>query len=1095
MNVDYTQTENYVTLWPSQGEFLQSIVVNPNDVLIDYDRTRYTHGDIQYLIITSEELAPTFESLAEWKSQQGIPAKVVTTQEIYSNPDYDELSNQGKIKHCIKDYVSTKRTEYVLLGGSDSHVPRKEVSIFNADEVNHNGSITIVTDYYYASLVDEPWVNINSNHNFTLNGDVGHEVAVGRVACDTSQKALNFIDKLKNYEKYEGYPNGFSNDLLLAGSWMFTYDFENFEDDYHDTSEWLHRIKNHYISNHQNFDCKYYLDYRYDDFPYSEYEQNTVNTGQVVSEGYNLTMWLSHGLSYAFTKKFYDPLTFDYSTVASLTNQYSQGLMYSMACNVADYRSGCLGESLIEAPNGGYIGFIGHSSRNWVPVGAPILKWGLMVGAKFINKLTTENNSTYGKVSAALSSARLYAISKFDNNNASIWPSGKNNRIWLEVLLGLTYLGDPSLKVWTSTPSSYSIGGLPSYILKDEETSINVSGFDVPSTLCISNGDDIYEIYSLNINEVISLSLNPTTDSPIVLTVTGRNKIPYQVEIPVRTRVISGTVLLEDSSTNVSNIQVELVLNNGTVLQTTHPNASGEYHFEVPVGEYKVIYSLFDYVTGFSFYPYSSSLIQMDDSTPELHITLPLVTLYPIHLGNMLVKQTSNGDGFSCINAAMGYIENYYSNPYNNEAIRITISPGTYPESIVIGAPGITIPSLEIKGDGGQPTITGGYGSLNRTISVHPQASIGQLILRDLDFAGGRQSGQVFVPNNVGDLQIINCSFHDLIINHGLPLSISDPLLYHGTAIQSYSPTLVSGCDFYHNQGVWTQDPDLWDVDGNYYSSLGILYLTGNSIVENCQIYDNSAAVAGAIHLSGANNIIRNNTISSNITLDPSSEAVAIRAYNAPGTIIRDNIFLDNGIGDGQLCNGAVIWMGGTTNQSTPSSIANNTFINEGDLVTTDLRAIRLEGTANVQIQNNVLSNFPKAITNNSQFASDQILKNNLFWDNATNFTGSIYNTSLNPGNCIFDEDPELDANYFPIWNSSTISPCIDSGLGVDAGDGTPADIGAKRAVHHQSWDYTFSNQADQEKWHWVSYPVLNSRTGGALVASEFFQELLQLPI
>jgi len=452
----------------------------------------------------------------------------------------------------------------------------------------------------------------------------------------------------------------------------------------------------------------------------------------------------------------------------------------------------------------------------------------------------------------------------------------------------------------------------------------------------------------------------------------------------------------------------------------------------------------------------------------------------------------SKSNSFQTINSALDYISLLADTTGNyNTSFCLNVSPGTYPESIVIGAPGITIPSLEIKGDGGQPTITGGYGSLNRTISVHPQASIGQLILRDLDFAGGRQSGQVFVPNNVGDLQIINCSFHDLIINHGLPLSISDPLYYYGTAIQSYSPTLVSGCDFYHNQGVWTQDPDLWDVDGNYYSSLGILYLTGNSIVENCQIYDNSAAIAGAIHLSGANNIIQNNTISSNITLDPSSEAVAIRAYNAPGTIIRDNIFLDNGINDGQLCNGAVIWMGGTTNQSTPSSIVNNTFSNGSELVPTDLRAIRLEGTANVLIQNNVLSNFPKAITNNSQFASDQILKNNLFWDNPVNFTGSIYNASLNPGNCIFDEDPELDANYFPIWNSSTISPCIDSGLGVDAGDGTPADIGAKRAVHHQYWEYTFLNQADQEKWYWVSYPVLNTRTNDVLVASEFFNELL----
>ena len=40
-------------------------------------------------------------------------------------------------------------------------------------------------------------------------------------------------------------------------------------------------------------------------------------------------------------------------------------------------------------------------------------------------------------------------------------------------------------------------------------------------------------------------------------------------------------------------------------------------------------------------------------------------------------------------------------------------------------------------------------------------------------------------------------------------------------------------------------------------------------------------------------------------------------------------------------------------------------------------------------------------------------------------------------------------------------------------------------------WEYSFENQHDLDKWYWVSYPVLNTITDNALIASEFFDELL----
>lgn len=52
------------------------------------------------------------------------------------------------------------------------------------------------------------------------------------------------------------------------------------------------------------------------------------------------------------------------------------------------------------------------------------------------------------------------------------------------------------------------------------------------------------------------------------------------------------------------------------------------------------------------------------------------------------------------------------------------------------------------------------------------------------------------------------------------------------------------------------------------------------------------------------------------------------------------------------------------------------------------------------------------------------------------------YNPLVHTG-CLFNEELDIDNNFAPIWNQTTMSPCIDAGTGVNDPDGTPADIGA----------------------------------------------------
>ncbi|MCB5223650.1 MAG: hypothetical protein WCY21_03350 [Candidatus Cloacimonadaceae bacterium] len=66
-------------------------------------------------------------------------------------------------------------------------------------------------------------------------------------------------------------------------------------------------------------------------------------------------------------------------------------------------------------------------------------------------------------------------------------------------------------------------------------------------------------------------------------------------------------------------------------------------------------------------------------------------------------------------------------------------------------------------------------------------------------------------------------------------------------------------------------------------------------------------------------------------------------------------------------------------------------------------------------------------------------------------FTG-VTNANHNTCNVI---DMGLDSNYIPIWNQTTMSPCIDAGTGVNDPDGTPSDIGALRTGDHKYEEYT----------------------------------------
>ena len=108
---------------------VKDLVANP-DLLSSYKKIQITDyrlpiTDYQYIIITSPELANSFQPLIDSKIQKGLTATITTTSWIYAN--YTGRDNQEKIRNFIKDYYTYYSTEYILLGGDVEVVPYRGV--------------------------------------------------------------------------------------------------------------------------------------------------------------------------------------------------------------------------------------------------------------------------------------------------------------------------------------------------------------------------------------------------------------------------------------------------------------------------------------------------------------------------------------------------------------------------------------------------------------------------------------------------------------------------------------------------------------------------------------------------------------------------------------------------------------------------------------------------------------------------------------------------------------------------------------------------------------------------------------------------------
>ncbi|MEW6686862.1 MAG: C25 family cysteine peptidase, partial [Candidatus Edwardsbacteria bacterium] len=444
---------------------------------------------VDYIIITNDELAPKFLTLANWLTKKGVPAIVKTTEWIDAN--YRGCDLQEKIRNFIKDAYSYWGVIWILLGGDTNIVPDRK------GFYDSYAGIYGPTDLYYAGL-DGNW-NANGNSIFgesSDNADYGPDLFVGRAPVNDINQAERFINKIITYEKSP--PSDYVTRMLFMGA-SLGYPPPPGDGWGQLTKEY---IGSHYVPS--------FID------PWELYNPLTgpgwqgdelLNSSSALSrinEGYHIIDHADHagrydlgtGLHWAGAYRTINRIDMD-----GLSNGSQYSILFSLGCSPNAFDYDCISEHFMTAPNGGGVAFIGNSRTGWS-------------SQDYQDKKFFESLFVNGLYHLGMSFASIqYGYSYYRCN--------------------MNLLGNPEMPVWKDTPKTFYYVDHPTNITIGP-TSFKVTVYDDSGLLkqgalvCLQKGTEAYAYGFTDVNGEVTFDYTPETTGEVNITVTAQNYLPYQ---------------------------------------------------------------------------------------------------------------------------------------------------------------------------------------------------------------------------------------------------------------------------------------------------------------------------------------------------------------------------------------------------------------------------------------------------------------------------------------------------------------------------------------------------------------------------------------
>ncbi len=170
-------------------------------------------------ILTTSDLKPAFDTLAEFKNLTGIRTAVFTLNDALTFPGRTPAE---RIRNFVRYLYRTWGIKFLLIGGDRFHVPSPRLQLPSPWPYDYGDEMQ--SDAYYGCL-DGDW-NRNGDWNFgefADSLDLWMDVAVGRMPATDLPEAMEMVRKVISYESHYPYTHP-PNILLFASRFLVDND-------------------------------------------------------------------------------------------------------------------------------------------------------------------------------------------------------------------------------------------------------------------------------------------------------------------------------------------------------------------------------------------------------------------------------------------------------------------------------------------------------------------------------------------------------------------------------------------------------------------------------------------------------------------------------------------------------------------------------------------------------------------------------------------------------------------------------------------------------------------------------------------------------
>jgi hypothetical protein len=469
-------------------EISKDLVTNPEEIGKSPNYTLPTGESFEYLIITNDQLASSFQPLADWKTQKGIPAVIRTTSWI--NSHYLGRDLQEKIRSYIKIAYRDSGTVWVLLGGDTDVLPCRYARI---DMESYSEDVPC--DLYYSDL-DGSWDYDNDSWFGEPEDsvDMFPDVFVGRAPVSSVQQAQRFVNKVFTYSRTP--TSGYQVKGLFFAEYMDARTDGGIAKD---------MIINRYLPERFYPETRLYA------------SLGNLNSGAVVSslnQGFNVANHCGHANYYILSTGPDYLLNSDFDGLSNAPR--FTGVLYSVGCWPAAIDYDCIAEHFVNSSNGGGF-FIGNSRYGWFTPSFPGYGSSDLFDQEFFLEVFLKQKLCLG---TALAESKLQYAADAHAVNDYRWVSFE-----------LTLLGDPEMALWTDVPRSLTVDYADSIVIGQSEFLVSVRDGDQPvkdALVCVSKGGEVYSNGMTGSDGQVRLRIFPTTAGTLSVTVTAPNFLPYQ---------------------------------------------------------------------------------------------------------------------------------------------------------------------------------------------------------------------------------------------------------------------------------------------------------------------------------------------------------------------------------------------------------------------------------------------------------------------------------------------------------------------------------------------------------------------------------------